>query len=85
LKTIMTNDIGSPCWIAPEMLNQAHYNEKCDVYSYSVIAWEVIVRLQPYFHLKDEVNSFKLMFGVQKGSYRPKNISKCPKIIKLSY
>ncbi len=42
------------------------YDEKCDVYSYTVIAWEVMVRLHPYFHLK-EINQFKLMLGVHKG------------------
>jgi hypothetical protein len=45
------------------------YNEKCDVYSYTVIAWEVMVRLHPYFHLK-EINQFKLMLGVHKGKLK---------------
>ncbi len=66
LKTTMTNDVGSPCWIAPEMLYKKDYNEKCDVYSYTVIAWEIMVRLHPYFHLK-EINQFKLLLGVHSG------------------
>jgi hypothetical protein len=61
---------------------QDNYNEKCDVYSYSIVAWEIFVRLKPYFHLIDP-SSAQIMFGVIKGTCRPKPISKCPPIIEM--
>lgn len=80
LKTIMTVNKGSPCWIAPEQLMEENYNEKCDVFSYCIIAWEIIVRQNPYFHLSDP-SSAQIMFGVFRGTIRPKNISNCPQIL----
>lgn len=38
--------VGSPYWMAPEMLRGEHYNEKVDVFSYGIILCEVIARIQ---------------------------------------
>lgn len=35
--TIMTSQIGTPTYIAPEIILDQHYTEKCDVYSFSII------------------------------------------------
>ena len=80
LKTVMTVNKGSPCWIAPEQLMDENYNEKCDVFSYCIISWELFVRQNPYFHLSDP-SSAQIMFGVFRGTIRPKKISNCPKIL----
>ena len=66
LKTIMTNERGTYFWMAPEVIQTENYNEKCDVYSYTIIAWEVFCRKEPYFHLgsKNNVNQFQVIMGV---------------------
>jgi hypothetical protein len=58
-----------------------NYNEKCDVYSYCIVAWEVLVRQKPYFHLS--YDSYQIMFGVVRGTIRPKAVSKIPKLLDL--
>ncbi|PKI52832.1 hypothetical protein CRG98_026780 [Punica granatum] len=35
-------------WMAPEVLRNEPSNEKCDVYSFGVILWELITLKQPW-------------------------------------
>jgi serine/threonine protein kinase len=39
---------GTPEWTAPEVLRSQPYNEKCDVYSYGVILWELFQNEEPW-------------------------------------
>ncbi|XDV15312.1 hypothetical protein PO909_015430 [Leuciscus waleckii] len=38
--------VGSPYWMAPEMLRGELYNEKADVFSYGIILCEIIARIE---------------------------------------
>ncbi|XP_059840144.1 dual specificity testis-specific protein kinase 2-like isoform X1 [Hypanus sabinus] len=38
--------VGSPFWMAPEVLRSEPYNEKADVFSYGIIMCEIIARVQ---------------------------------------
>ncbi|XP_073450098.1 dual specificity testis-specific protein kinase 2 [Aquarana catesbeiana] len=38
--------VGSPYWMAPEVLRNEAYNEKADVFSYGIILCEIIARIQ---------------------------------------
>ncbi|XP_041132895.1 dual specificity testis-specific protein kinase 2-like [Polyodon spathula] len=38
--------VGSPFWMAPEVLRDEQYNEKADVFSYGIILCEIIARIQ---------------------------------------
>ncbi|XP_041940380.1 dual specificity testis-specific protein kinase 2 isoform X1 [Alosa sapidissima] len=38
--------VGSPFWMAPEVLRDEPYNEKADVFSYGIVLCEVIARIQ---------------------------------------
>jgi serine/threonine protein kinase len=35
---------GTPAWMAPEVLRGEHFDEKADVYSFSIILWEILHR-----------------------------------------
>ncbi|MEQ2280939.1 Dual specificity testis-specific protein kinase 2, partial [Ameca splendens] len=49
--------VGSPFWMAPEVLRDEPYNEKADVFSYGIILCEIIARIQadPDFLPRTEV------------------------------
>lgn len=40
--------IGSPFYMAPEMLQEREYNEKADVYSFGICVWEMYTMQSPY-------------------------------------
>jgi hypothetical protein len=49
VSTAHTARVGTWLWSAPEMLvGSAGYSEKVDVYSFGIIAWEVMSRLAPF-------------------------------------
>ena len=61
-----------------------NYDEKCDIYSYSIITWEVLVRLTPYFDIPNP-NSGAIMFMVASRNLRPQKIANCPKLFQLFF
>lgn len=75
--TRMTNNRGSAAWMAPEVFESWNYTEKCDVFSWGIILWEVLTREQPY---KEIELTFSIMWNVHKG-HRPPLIDGCPKPI----
>lgn len=38
----MTAETGSYRWMAPEVIRHEKYDMRCDVYSYAVLAWEMV-------------------------------------------
>lgn len=43
-KQFVTSIVGSPIYMAPQILMAEKYNSKCDVWSFGVIIFEVILR-----------------------------------------
>lgn len=76
-KTNMTNNMGSAAWMAPEVFKSSCYTEKCDVFSWGIILWQVLSREQPF---KEYSLSFAILWQVSKGT-RPPLIENCPKPI----
>lgn len=73
--TYMTNNKGSAAWMAPEVFEGSQYTEKCDVYSWGIILWEVLSRRKPF---QESGNAFRILWEVHKGR-RPPRIQNCPK------
>ncbi|CAJ1950257.1 unnamed protein product [Cylindrotheca closterium] len=46
--------VGSPRYMAPEVALGLPYNELCDVYSFSLLLWELISLQKPFEHLSPE-------------------------------
>ncbi|RMC13247.1 hypothetical protein DUI87_10781 [Hirundo rustica rustica] len=67
IQTHMTNNKGSAAWMAPEVFEGSNYSEKCDVFSWGIILWEVITRRKPF----DEIGgpAFRIMWAVHNGSF----------------
>lgn len=62
--TLMTDNKGSAAWMAPEVFEGPTYTEKCDVFSWAIILWEVLSREQPF---KDLGAAYVIMWKVHKG------------------
>ncbi|KAH0951432.1 hypothetical protein HN011_009385 [Eciton burchellii] len=78
LNTYMTNNKGSAAWMAPEVFEGSRYTEKCDVFSWGIILWEVLTRKKPF----DDIgaSAYRIMWAVHIGQ-RPPLIEGCPKPI----
>jgi len=44
--------VGSALWMSPEVLQGLKLTEKIDIYSFGLIFWEIIMRVQPYGEYK---------------------------------
>lgn len=75
ISTYMTNNKGSAAWMAPEVFEGSQYTEKCDVYSWGIILWEVLSRRKPF---SESGTAFRILWEVHKGS-RPPRIQGCPR------
>jgi len=73
--TYMTNNKGSAAWMAPEVFEGCQYSEKCDVFSWGIILWEVMTRRKPFDELGGP--AFRIMWAVHSGT-RPSLIRNCP-------
>ncbi|XP_017050475.1 mitogen-activated protein kinase kinase kinase 7 isoform X1 [Drosophila ficusphila] len=75
--TMMTNNRGSAAWMAPEVFEGSKYTEKCDIFSWAIVLWEVLSRKQPF---KGIDNAYTIQWKIYKGE-RPPLLTTCPKRI----
>lgn len=74
LEEYMTNKIGTYQWMAPEVIGCKPYTEKADVFSYSIILWEIASREPPYRN----INGTKVSEEVLNRELRPPIPPKTP-------
>jgi len=65
--------VGTPYWMAPEMLRGESYNEKVDVFSYGIMLCEIIARVKADPDQLPRLSNF----GLDTAGFR-KMISDCP-------
>ena len=53
--------VGTPAWMAPEVLNGEAYQYSADIYGLGVIVWECLAREEPW----KDVNPFAIAFQVR--------------------
>ncbi|GAM19984.1 hypothetical protein SAMD00019534_031590, partial [Acytostelium subglobosum LB1] len=66
---------GTTLWMSPEVIRGDVYSEKCDVYSYGIILWEMLTRRLPY---EDVVFNCEIERQVLKGRRPELPIPNCP-------
>ena len=68
-------EVENPYWTAPEVQKNEQYTEKCDVYSYGIILWELLTRKEVFGEVRwiSEVEKM-----VQRGD-RPEIPAECPR------
>eukprot|EP00899_Mesostigma_viride_P028772 jgi/Mesvir1/907/Mv17468-RA.1 len=59
--------VGTWGWMAPEVLDNAPYNEKADVYSFGVVLWELITREEPF----KGMHPMQIMRAIDRGERPP--------------
>merc|ERR1719217_394706 len=63
----LTAETGSYRWMAPEVIRHEPYNTACDVYSFAILAWEMLTYRVPF----DNMMPVEAAFAVAKGAKRP--------------
>ena len=66
--------VGTPAWMAPEVLRGDEYNLSADVYSYGVIIWEMVTRSEPF----KGINTYAIAHQVGTDGRRLEIPSDCP-------
>jgi serine/threonine protein kinase len=70
----LTQKIGTPHWMAPEVFEKATYGNKVDVFAYGIMLWEMLTCDMPYRGL----NAQQIMVGVCRRHLRPRIPESCP-------
>ncbi|EAX94659.1 TKL family protein kinase [Trichomonas vaginalis G3] len=73
-ESLLTVNIGTPHWMAPELFENSMYTNKVDVYSYAMVLWELLVGSYPF----KGVPAVQIAFLVCKKQERPKLPSRTP-------
>ena len=47
-RTQLKGEVGTPMWMAPEVLMNESFTFKADVYSFGVVVWEVLTGKVPW-------------------------------------
>ena len=72
--TRMTGTPGTPAWMAPEVIRNDPVNDKCDVYSFAIVLWELMTRQTPW----EGMEAAQIMFAVAGFDRRPPLPDDCP-------
>ena len=78
-ETILTVDIGTPHWMAPELFEGHDYTNKVDVYAYGMLLWEILVGAYPF----KGKTAVQIAYSVCKKKDRPKIPNRTPEGLKF--
>eukprot|EP00698_Gefionella_okellyi_P010517 TRINITY_DN2727_c0_g1_i1.p1 TRINITY_DN2727_c0_g1~~TRINITY_DN2727_c0_g1_i1.p1 ORF type:complete len:459 (+),score=104.23 TRINITY_DN2727_c0_g1_i1:362-1738(+) len=73
LTATMTGAIGTPHYMAPEVILESHYTEQADIYSLGIIMWEILTRDVPYRGM----NTIQIAMKVVSANHRPVFAPEC--------
>ena len=66
--------VGTPQWMAPEVLREESYTESADVYSYAVLVWELVTLRAPF----QDISPLRVIFLVAHRNERLPIPETCP-------
>eukprot|EP00005_Dracoamoeba_jomungandri_P005353 CAMPEP_0174254562 /NCGR_PEP_ID=MMETSP0439-20130205/3882_1 /TAXON_ID=0 /ORGANISM="Stereomyxa ramosa, Strain Chinc5" /LENGTH=654 /DNA_ID=CAMNT_0015336225 /DNA_START=52 /DNA_END=2013 /DNA_ORIENTATION=+ len=77
---MMTGNLGTCQYMAPEVISSENYTEKADIYSFAIVIWEVLTRKPPY----EGMQPMQIAFGtVHKGLRPPIPNNQDPQLVGL--
>lgn len=71
---LITKEIGTPQWMAPEQFQSDDYTDKVDVYAFGILLWEILTEKIPF----DKLSAVQIMQHVCNKNQRPKIDQNCP-------
>lgn len=75
-KSWMTDNVGTPITMAPEVFAFNQYAEQCDTYSWAIVFWQLLTKqLLPYGNLGKG-----FLISVVRDKLRPPKINHCPEL-----
>lgn len=60
---LLTRRVGSRCWMSPEMIHGRAYSFSSDIYSLTMVCWEVLTAQAPFDEVPDEDLTAVVMAG----------------------
>lgn len=70
----MTQGVGTACWLAPEVINNAHFSKESDIYAFGILLWEVYTRQEVH----DRLSAAQIIAKVAHEGLRPPIPINCP-------
>ncbi len=70
----MTQGVGTACWLAPEVIKNAHSSKSSDVYAFGILMWEVYTRSEVH----EGLSAAQIIAKVAHEGLRPKIPKNCP-------
>jgi LRR receptor-like serine/threonine-protein kinase FLS2 len=62
-----TKGVGTPLWMAPEILAGERYGSSADVYSYAIVLWELAAQAVPWREVPDRFVRNELLVRIRRG------------------
>ncbi|KAL7741162.1 hypothetical protein ACLKA6_018187 [Drosophila palustris] len=69
----MTNAVGTAGYMAPEVCSNFSYTEKCDVYSFGILCWEILSEKMPFYHVEHQRSLVIMNLASQRNNRPPIN------------
>jgi serine/threonine protein kinase len=76
--SLLNTIVGTPYWLAPEILREEKYDTKVDCYSFGIVLIELETRQDPFVEYK-EINTIDFLIRVAKGELKPNIPMTCAK------
>jgi len=70
----MTQGVGTACWLAPEVITNAHSSKDSDVYAFGIVLWEIFTRAEVH----DGLSAAQIIAKVAHEHLRPNVPRDCP-------
>jgi len=79
-RSLLTQEVGTPMIMAPEVISGTNYTEQCDIFSWAIVFWQLISKqFSPYGIL--EKSPCGLVWKVVTEKLRPYRLNHCPDLL----
>jgi len=78
-RSSLSSGVGTAITRAPEVFTGTTYTEQCDIYSWSIVLWQLLSKQpEPYEGVKTEIDIYR---KVVEKNIRPRKLNHCPDVL----